>query len=397
MNRLKLIVVGLLTTLALATHSRACDWDTETLLEERSRFPTALEIILGKFPRHTLAYYEWRLADRLEKLKSDPEDDLMLDDVAVSLEKLKRYDEAIEVAKKQLQRNPDRYESLANLGTFYVHDGQLSQGLKYIERAIEINPDAHFGREKYQVILVKYIMNCTTDAGLKLPLGRKRLQAEYDYPMWEKLTFYKFLCDELNEGGDPKPSLSSQELEDATKGILGMMRFSRYQSPILLEALGELQQVQSANQLAYRAFASAAMNVDDEEARRDYNAMAQRAVSWSLQSLNQSTPLEESEERIADDFRKERADAEEWFAKLAQDEKNWIAAGEAVDVRFNEKYRSIPEAIETEVAVAPTPYVYRDPAKAALWICVTSIVVLVAAATVLLLAFFKRPRQKASA
>ena len=139
------------------------------------------------------------------------------------------------------------------------------------------------------------------------------------------------------------------------------------------------------------------MNVDDEEARRDYNAMAQRAVSWSLQSLNQSTPLEESEERIADDFRKERADAEEWFAKLAQDEKNWIAAGEAVDVRFNEKYRSIPEAIETEVAVAPTPYVYRDPAKAALWISVTSIVVLVAAATVLLLAFFKRPRQKASA
>lgn len=86
------------STVALAfslTAASACDWDTETLLEERSRFPTALEIILGKFPRHTKDYYQWRLNDRLEKLKSSPNDDRLLDDVAVSYEKLEQYDEAI--------------------------------------------------------------------------------------------------------------------------------------------------------------------------------------------------------------------------------------------------------------------------------------------------------------
>ncbi|QDV45283.1 Tetratricopeptide repeat protein [Stieleria neptunia] len=388
MNHWECTLAGLLVVVFAATCSRACDWDTETLLEERSRFPTALEIILGKFPRHTLAYYEWRLKDRLEKLESDPENDLMLDDVAVSLEKLKRYDEGIAVVRKQLERNPDRYESLANLGTIYIHDGQLTEGLKWIERAIEVNPDAHFGREKYQVILVKYVLSCTTDDGLKLPLGRGRLQEDHDYPLHAKRTFYTFLRNELH--GDPNKFLSTEELQEATKGILGMMRFSQHKSPILLEALGDLQQAHSADQLAFRAYSSAAQNVQDEAAKRDYNALASRAISWSLQSLNQGARVEVSEKLVAEDFRKEQADANAWFAKLAEDERKWIAAGEAVDLKFNEKYRAIPEAVVTDRSADEDAYVYRDPAKDTFILYATLCGLLVITACAVLALFLKR-------
>lgn len=390
MNHWKRTLAGLLIVVSLTTFSFACDWDTETLLEERSRFPTALEIILGKFPRHTLAYYEWRLKDRLKKLESDPENDLMLDDVAVSLEKLKRYDEAIAVVEKQLERNPDRYESLANLGTIYIHDGQLEEGLKWIERAIEINPDAHFGREKYQVFLVKYVISCTTDEGLKLPLGRGRLRKMNDNSLSQQRTFYRFLQNEIH--GDPKKYLSAEELQEATKGILGMMRFSRHKSPILLEALGDLQQAHSADQLAFRAYSSAAQNVQDEAAKRDYNALASRAISWSLQSLNRGVDVEVSEKQVADDFRQEQADANAWFAKLAEDELKWIASDEPVDLRFNEKYRAIPEAIVTDHSAeeAGNTYVYRDPAKDTLIIYATTSGLLVITMFGLLVMYIKR-------
>ncbi len=37
----------------------ACLWDTDTLQMERQRFPDALELITGKFLRHSREFYDW--------------------------------------------------------------------------------------------------------------------------------------------------------------------------------------------------------------------------------------------------------------------------------------------------------------------------------------------------
>ena len=63
--------------------------------------------------------------------------------------------------KEQLY--PGLYETRANLGTFYIHAGELEQGVEQIELAIEINPDAHFGREIYQKHLVNYVLTRKVD------------------------------------------------------------------------------------------------------------------------------------------------------------------------------------------------------------------------------------------
>ena len=91
-----LVAVALLT---LAPAASACLWDTDTLWQERRDMPGVLELIVGKFPRHTDAFYEWRVKDRrsrlalhdsgVEELGADARAGLY-DDLAVALDKLGR-------------------------------------------------------------------------------------------------------------------------------------------------------------------------------------------------------------------------------------------------------------------------------------------------------------------
>lgn len=50
-------VVSLQVGLCLAAPLSACEWDYDTLQLERQRFPSALELVTGKFSRHTPEFY----------------------------------------------------------------------------------------------------------------------------------------------------------------------------------------------------------------------------------------------------------------------------------------------------------------------------------------------------
>ena len=56
-------VIGLLL-LALTAPAAACLWDADTLPMERTLFPSVLELITGKFLRHSPEFYRWRVRDR---------------------------------------------------------------------------------------------------------------------------------------------------------------------------------------------------------------------------------------------------------------------------------------------------------------------------------------------
>ena len=57
-------LLACLITLTLSVPATACEWDYDTLQMERERFPGALELIVGKFLRHSEPFYEWRVSDR---------------------------------------------------------------------------------------------------------------------------------------------------------------------------------------------------------------------------------------------------------------------------------------------------------------------------------------------
>ena len=63
-SHLTLTKVNRTITLAVPAPALACMWDHDTLRQERARFPHALELITGKFLRHSKEAYEWRIRDR---------------------------------------------------------------------------------------------------------------------------------------------------------------------------------------------------------------------------------------------------------------------------------------------------------------------------------------------
>jgi len=337
---------GLLTvlTLAGARPAEACLWDNDTLAMERERFPSALELITGKFLRHSPAYYEWRVEDRQQKLAALPgdaplEEVLPLrDDLAVALDKLGRHGEAIETGTETLDLQPGRYESVANLGTFLIHDGQLEKGLELIKEAIRINPDAHFGREKYQQYLVEYILYRRAEGDASLPLARN----ERSGPSSKISNFTGFIS-ARESGWEPGMPIGKDKSwsgigpghrEEALKGVLGMMRFGNFNSPILLEAVGELLQASRSGILAVRAFKRAAELNPDDPARAEAIFFPHRMIVMGVQ--------ESRYDGIVASLAGEMDEAQAYYEQIVADEKKWIEQGIDVDAAYAAKYYQDP-------------------------------------------------------
>lgn len=348
------LVVGLVSVAA------ACLWDYDTLLAERRQFPTTLELITGKFVRHSPEFYRWRVADRRRRIAADPSVPALHDDLAVALDKLGEHDEAIEIMRRTEARFPGRYETQANLGTFLAHAGRLEESLQHIDRALAIDPNAHFGREVYQRWLIEHVLERRAAGVVGLPLGRGGRG------------FRRFVLQKAGLGVDDIDEPARQELDRAIKGVLGMMRFGQHDSPILLEALGDLlvmvdhgEEREAAKQLAARAYLSAALGVTEPEAVAWYRNAAKGALSMQLDEHERSVTVERVEAELAI----ERREAEAWYAQVRADELRWIADSSLdPDAEFAARYFADPELTwppeapaEAEPAAAPDGGATRWP------------------------------------
>ncbi len=172
---------------ALGGTVSACIWDSDTLAAEAKGLPGVIEVILGRVDRNPPLYYEMRLERVSAVLSTDPRNLEAYDDAAVACDRLGKSDEAIDWMRKKkatLDLMPDSpsksehlYRYFANLGTFEVHRWfgdpanyddvtLLESGIKNLKEAVDINPDAHFGRERVQILLLEMFLadrNGTTD------------------------------------------------------------------------------------------------------------------------------------------------------------------------------------------------------------------------------------------
>jgi tetratricopeptide (TPR) repeat protein len=167
-----------LLLLSFAALAGACLWDYDTLSMEAKKMPDVVDAIVGRFERNPPLYYQMRLERVSKEIESTPEELDLYDDAAVACDRLGDDDTGLqwlERKRKVLDKlDPDRkqsddwYRYYANLGTLRVHrwakDGmkkeeikELEQAIGEIEKAIEINPDAHFGREWAQLAFMKAI------------------------------------------------------------------------------------------------------------------------------------------------------------------------------------------------------------------------------------------------
>ncbi|WP_146855562.1 hypothetical protein [Brevifollis gellanilyticus] len=151
--------------------------------------------ILGYFDRNPPLYYEMR-HQRMEKESMSASDNLSLyDDGGVAADRLGKSDLAIQWMQRkkirmQLQGDKatkeDRYRYYANLGTFHAHKwvkqpepfrdrAELQKAIEAINAALQVNPEGHFSREIYQMVLLDWFndQSDNPDApGSQWPLGR---------------------------------------------------------------------------------------------------------------------------------------------------------------------------------------------------------------------------------
>lgn len=227
--------------LLAATPLAACLWDYDTLAQESRGMGDLKAVIVGGFARNPALYYEMRL-ERVTRLLKDNSDDLDAYDAAgVACDRRGRADEAIEWMARKLaamdrmgydgskHAQPNhRYRYLANLGTFHAHRwfknganreamDDMQRGRELIAQAIKENPDAHFGREKYQLMIMDWVIALKPfDESIVGPDGKSHKQ-------WYLPNCLGIDLREVSEVRQEHSRLPDLGLEGAVEGLSGLV------------------------------------------------------------------------------------------------------------------------------------------------------------------------------
>ena len=319
---LRFLAIGLLS---IAPSALACLWDTDTIVMEKARFPEVADLIAGKFPRHSREFYEWRKKRCLSEMGKSSKTPVLFDDLAVAQHKLGDHQAAIATMHEKEAAFPGIYETYSNLGTFHIYTGDLDEAEKWISRALEINPNAHFGREQYQLWLVQW-----------LKAGKPR--AEDTQQGKQSVDYSGFSAFIVKQSGSTDPSPAWKEgRADALKGILGMMRFADHDNPVLLEALGDVLLTgdfqENASLLAAQCYLLASRkSKTDAEKQRLWKLMEQAGGTtdeYKPRDTMRTLDAALNEGKLLTD-------------KVRRDELAWIKSGKDVAALFAAKY--LPKA-----------------------------------------------------
>ncbi len=354
----------------------ACLWDYDTLRDEQRGLPTMSAILAGKWERHSDWFYEQRVGQMRELLAREPANLAAIDNLAVALEKLGKVDEAIALMEQKLAL-PDggphpHYTTHANLGTFYLHRygasrdvADLDRVIEHIRGALQINENAHFGREEYQLQVAEYIREGLDDP-TKLEMG------SFVLPLVVRGRDYTQLLQDFRNTKDAKeradalrytmpystrsaPEDLKAQLQPPIDGIVGMIRFGTGTSPLLYHALGDLLAARGDKHLAVRAYLRA---LEYDHPRPE---QVEQAVDQVFESLRGATRSE-----IASQFAREKQDAADWVAAYQAFEDDLVRRGaDLSDESVYEPFYREHGQPRAELGFALSDHLPREPAARA--------------------------------
>ena len=135
----------------------ACIWDAQSLSHEKSRTHDLAQTILGE---SQIQENTNQLRARLKELEANrKESDVnWWNNLAGTYLRLNQSQDAVNLLEPVVGKFPEDYGIHANLGTAYHLLGRYQDAEKEIARDLEINPNAHFGLEKYHLALLQYLI-----------------------------------------------------------------------------------------------------------------------------------------------------------------------------------------------------------------------------------------------
>jgi hypothetical protein len=142
---------------ALTSRATACIWDARTMFEEKIRSRDIAKVILGTDSEPINA---GSLQADIKNLEANPDENNpeWWNNLAGAYIRLNQSATAAKLLESAVVKFPGDYGIHANLGTAYHLLGRYQEAEKEIARDLEINPDAHFGLEKYHLALLQYLV-----------------------------------------------------------------------------------------------------------------------------------------------------------------------------------------------------------------------------------------------
>jgi tetratricopeptide (TPR) repeat protein len=240
MKTLVAVVIAFGVALVATPTAQACLWDYDTFKEEGLGKAELTQVLKGELRKHSKAFYEAKVTYTRAIVDAGNAKKERYDDLAVALAKTGKLDDAIAVLTDKEKKFPGEYTTEANLGTFLAMKGDFTGALEHIKKGLEINPDAHFGREIVQVKLLEYLARMASDKDLAAKENFLGLSMKAE--------------DVLVEGVYRTKKTRDKDLDKTIVGLVGLIRFGDAQDiPDVWFALGWALATQGDGQLAVRA------------------------------------------------------------------------------------------------------------------------------------------------
>jgi tetratricopeptide (TPR) repeat protein len=149
-------LIRILLALFFSFNAGACIWDAQSMWHEKLRNHDLSKAISGEKP---VLEDTNRLRGVIALLEADPQksDALWLNNLAGAHLRLNEPQAAVALLEPVVEKFPNDYGIHANLGTAYHLLGRYQDAEREIARDLEINPEAHFGLEKYHLALLQYL------------------------------------------------------------------------------------------------------------------------------------------------------------------------------------------------------------------------------------------------
>ncbi|MBK9035499.1 MAG: hypothetical protein IPL61_30285 [Myxococcales bacterium] len=167
MKHLVVAALAVVVAVIAPAPARACLWDNDTLAEESLTDRDTAAVLRGELHKHSPAFYAAKVGYTRALVDAGTAPTERYDDLAVALARTGALDDALAVLAAKDQRFPGEYTTLANRGTFLAMKGDAAAALVALRAALVINPDAHFGREEFQVRLLEYKLRVVKDATVR--------------------------------------------------------------------------------------------------------------------------------------------------------------------------------------------------------------------------------------
>jgi len=340
------------------------------------RFAMVHDVLHERYPRHGKAYFEERNRQVRKALAGFP--DLakaseaqrekyfaLVDDLGVGLDRVGEHDEGVRLLRNKLRRQEsfgisgrDLYTTYANLGTVLIHgsfrkarDGDtkaratVREGLGYIHKSIEVNPQAHFGREIWQAVTVEYFLACMDNPKLLLrfdlignPLDKdidpSQKRAHSKGPAKSSLQ-HRALITEVGAGEGWNDAVKTSHsrpvpFDEPVLGIIGLWRLGSGANPHFSLALAETMMRVGQRHIAWcayeRAARMAALYWPDAEIQgkmKEHCRKRQNVIEKQL-------PAAEVD-KLRPRFEAELAHGERYQREYQEYEVQQIAAGASID------------------------------------------------------------------